>query len=238
VKIAPIYRDGKEGTLISLNLPFSLIIMINSQTTPMSCRIKLSANSKDMWVLDLDYFYRFVSAINEGKRVTCVDAKREKELFFMEGKDSMKIDEEWKVIIAQLAKIDKIFHVDFMCPESITFDEKSTISDLVEIIDKGYTVSRFNESNIVVTSEPPKKEIEAYKQKGYFEGLKISSENCRVNLLDKVIELGKSRAIFPFVKFKQTFAEIREEIKKTGKAKITLVPYKDDRVKMEYKLKK
>ena len=192
IEIAPIYRDGNEGTLVSLNLPFRILMNIkrNNPDSP----FRFDNISEEISVLELNKLHNFILEMMAGKTIICKDSKRGNVFFTLKNPKGFSLnpsDRDSFKIIEMLARIDKKFYLDFISPKTVSENDIQMIWTLNQLIDKKTSCININNISLKISSEVLKNLLDYYCETGYLENFKMQILNYKIPLIDKIITLEK-----------------------------------------------
>lgn len=230
VEMASIYNTENEITLISLNLPFKIILCMKldpfMQLESTSLNIKGPKDLKEVGILDLDKFFHFISLLNDGKTLLCKDSKRDIHLFSFKGALTTHLNKNITKLTEKMAKIDTTFHLNFMYPENVTLEDMETINNLISFIDNHFINFKMEPFEISLDQNQFKMFLKNYESNKSIKNLQ-TSQDVVLELFNKKINLGRG-ICEPQLTIMEDIQLLSMEKSYNDKIKITLVPVKNE----------
>ncbi|MDI3485616.1 MAG: hypothetical protein PWQ50_836 [Methanolobus sp.] len=223
VKMGRVYKNEKEATLVSTNLPFEILLRIRPDENKLN--LKFHVELENTPILDLEKFWQFLSVLNDGNNLIIKDSKRETTIVKTSDIPNFVIDTEVANFISKLAMIDKAYYTNFTYPESVTIEDINVINNLVSIIKDKHL--KINHVNLTVTSEEATKFIAIYEEKGFFENL-FADIPVSYDLFGKSINVGEGRIFFEKAFIRENIDILKQEICKKEEIKMTFVSGNSD----------
>ncbi len=223
VKMGQIYKDENEATLVSTNLPFEILLRLRPDVQKLT--IKLHVEFENNTILDLDKFWQFLSALNDGNKLVIKDSKRGTTFLETYEIPNFVIDTTMANFIRKLAMIDRVYYTGFTFPENVTNEDIRKINEIVFIIENKYMQITDAKSSFV--SEELDKLITKYEEKGYFDNLNAKIP-ISYDLFGKKIDMGMGRVLFKKAFIRENIVQLKKEISRKKEIDITFITGDDE----------
>ncbi|WP_406662009.1 SEC-C metal-binding domain-containing protein [Methanolobus sp. ZRKC3] len=218
VKMGNIYKSENEATLVSTNLPFNILLNFRKDTPILN--IKFDINLEEKSILDLNQFFGFLSALNEGNSLLLKDSKRGTVFLTTNETPQFEIDTATANLVQKLAIIDTVYCTNFTYPKFVTNYDTQIINEIVSIIENKCLI--LNSITATFDSEGMKGILDKYEENGYFENL-CADIPLSYELFGKKINIGGGKVIFEKTYIRENILLLKKEASNKNAIEITFV---------------